>query len=86
MHASALVPTPAHALATHAYSVDMSARLRPYTTGGTSLNFIGPSNGPDAVRRAYTEPHYRELVRLKGIYDPENVFRFGHNIPPEGLD
>lgn len=86
MHASAVVPTTAHALATHSYSVDMSARLRPYTTGGTSLNFIGPSNGPDAVRRAYTEPYYRELVRLKGIYDPKNVFRFGHNIPPDGID
>lgn len=57
-------------------------RLAPWSAGGKLLNFIdGPTSWAD-VRTAF-EPHdYARLRRLKAVHDPENRFRFNHNIPP----
>ncbi|GAT70546.1 FAD-binding protein [Planomonospora sphaerica] len=51
---------------------------------GTFLNFqYGPATA-EQVRAAYDPGAYRELVRLKKAYDPANLFRFNHNVPPAG--
>jgi hypothetical protein len=58
--------------------------MRPYATAGQYVNFLGYDDddpyakalavyGPDKVRR---------LIAVKQRYDPENVFRINHNIPP----
>jgi FAD/FMN-containing dehydrogenase len=59
----------------------VAARLAPYATGGTFLNFLGD---PARTATAYTEADYARLAEVKAIYDPDNVFQGGHNIPPAG--
>jgi FAD/FMN-containing dehydrogenase len=57
----------------------VAARLAPYATGGTFLNFLGD---PARTHTAYTPSDYDALAAIKAVYDPENVLRRGHNIPP----
>jgi Berberine and berberine like len=59
----------------------IAARLRPYATGGSFLNFLGD---PAQTKSAYTPDDYRRLAAVKRTYDPDNFFRCGHNIPPAG--
>ncbi len=47
----------------------------------TYLNFMGAETA-DAVRAAYPAATYARLRELKRRYDPDNVFRTNHNIPP----
>ncbi|WP_435974246.1 FAD-binding oxidoreductase [Streptomyces sp. Qhu_M48] len=58
-------------------------RLRPWDTGELLPGFLfDHDSGPERVRRAYAEPDHRRLTRLKAVYDPHNLFRINHNIPP----
>jgi FAD/FMN-containing dehydrogenase len=57
--------------------------VKPYTTGGVYLNFIG-DEGAERVREAYGPAKWQRLVALKDEWDPENVFRLNQNIPPSG--
>ncbi|NLU74346.1 FAD-binding oxidoreductase [Streptomyces sp. HNM0575] len=58
-------------------------RLRPWDTGGLLPGFLYEhDSGPERVRRAYSEPDHRRLTALKAEYDPHNLFRVNHNIPP----
>ncbi len=54
--------------------------MRPFSTGGTYLNFLGDEGG-DRVRAAYGAA-YPRLVALKDRYDPGNVFRLNQNVTP----
>jgi len=57
--------------------------LAPALTGELLINSLDPSTtSPNVTRAAYSEENYRRLVALKDKYDPANVFRFNHNIPP----
>jgi hypothetical protein len=47
----------------------------------TYVNFMG-DEGADAVRDAYPASSYVRLRELKRRYDPDNLFRANHNIPP----
>ncbi len=56
------------------------AAIHPYSTG-VYVNFLQDENRA-RVASAYGEAFAR-LVELKRRYDPDNVFRHNHNIPPD---
>lgn len=74
--------TPDTADAVRAAHTRLTDALAPITTG-RSLNFLYGANAtPDQVRMAYAPEDYRRLRRIKAAYDPANLFRLNHNIPP----
>ncbi|MEU1518849.1 FAD-binding oxidoreductase [Streptomyces sp. NPDC005811] len=60
---------------------DVRARVRPWSTGDVYLNFIG-DEGADRVVAGLGAENARRLADVKRHYDPDNVFRFNHNIKP----
>jgi hypothetical protein len=55
------------------------ARIRPYSTGRTYVNFQGVDEGLDRVRATYGA-NYERLLEIKERYDPDNLFRVNRNI------
>ncbi|MDQ0759614.1 FAD-binding oxidoreductase [Streptomyces canus] len=60
---------------------DVRADVRPWSTGAVYLNFIG-DEGADRVVAGVGTENTRRLSEVKRRYDPDNVFRFNHNIRP----
>ncbi len=56
-----------------------ASALRP--DPGAYVNFLG-DEGEARVREAYLGPTWDRLRAIKGRYDPTNLFRLNHNIPP----
>jgi FAD/FMN-containing dehydrogenase len=50
---------------------------------GRYVNFLS-DDGEAGVRAAYPRETYDRLASIKAVYDPENLFRVNHNIPPAG--
>jgi FAD/FMN-containing dehydrogenase len=46
------------------------------------LNYGAPDEPIERVRAAYGDTNFARLSQLKRRYDPDNLFRFNHNIPP----
>ncbi|MFE9768967.1 FAD-binding oxidoreductase [Streptomyces sp. NPDC005808] len=57
------------------------AEVQPWSTGAVYLNFIG-DEGDDRVMAGLGPENARRLAAVKAQYDPDNVFRFNHNIAP----
>ena len=53
----------------------------PFTAGGPYINFLG-DEGADRVRAVYGDTKFARLQALKRTYDPGNLLRLNHNIPP----
>lgn len=60
---------------------EVRAAARPWSTGAVYLNFIG-NEGAERVVAGLGPENTRRLADLKRRYDPDNVFRFNHNIRP----
>lgn len=61
----------------------LAERMAPWATGRVCVNFLGVDDtAPEDVAAGYDPDSYRRLVRIKRNYDPENMFRINHNIPP----
>jgi FAD/FMN-containing dehydrogenase len=60
---------------------DFEVAMRPFSTGGVYVNFLG-EEGEDRVKAAYGTEKYSRLVVLKDKYDPTNFFRLNQNIKP----
>jgi FAD/FMN-containing dehydrogenase len=57
--------------------------MRPWSTGGAVLNFMGIDDvASDRVRTAFAPADFARLGEVKAAYDPQNLFRVTHNIPP----
>lgn len=63
-----------------------AADMEPHASGGQYVNFLGREDGrPDARAAAlavYGPGKLERLTAIKRRYDPENIFRLNHNIPP----
>lgn len=55
-------------------------RMTPHATGSAYVNFM-PADEATALSSAYGA-NAAQLSRIKGRYDPGNLFRVNHNIPP----
>ncbi|MGW6738489.1 FAD-binding oxidoreductase [Streptomyces sp. NPDC055013] len=60
---------------------DVRADAQPWSTGAVYLNFIG-DEGAERVVAGLGAENTRRLAELKRRHDPDNVFRFNHNIRP----
>ncbi|RLK58843.1 FAD-binding oxidoreductase [Actinokineospora cianjurensis] len=58
------------------------AALAPWATGGRTLTFLNGENDAKDVASAYDAKDYQRLTEIKAVYDPANLFRLNHNIPP----
>jgi hypothetical protein len=56
--------------------------LSPSLTGGVYMNFLEGEEAHRRTRDGYPPEIYKRLMALKAEYDPENLFRFGFDIPP----
>ncbi|QBD77384.1 FAD-binding oxidoreductase [Ktedonosporobacter rubrisoli] len=56
-------------------------KLTPMMTDEALINLKGNAS-EELTRAAYPLAIYQRLAALKQQYDPQNVFRFNHNIPP----
>jgi FAD/FMN-containing dehydrogenase len=65
-----------------AWARESLAAMRPFSQGGSYLNFPGFGEEKEAMLRASYGPNYDRLVALKTQYDPGNLFRMNLNIPP----
>ncbi|GLI01391.1 FAD-binding oxidoreductase [Phytohabitans aurantiacus] len=61
---------------------ELASALRPHGMGATFLNVLAD---PTRTATAYTAENHRRLREAKAAYDPENVFRAGHNIRPSSV-
>ncbi|MEK1927744.1 MAG: BBE domain-containing protein [Rhizobium giardinii] len=57
--------------------------MQPYSTGRLYLNFPGLGEDGNLVRDAFGAVTYARLQKVKGIYDPDNLFRMNQNILPQ---
>ena len=59
-----------------------SADLAPWATGGGYLNYASESVG-DGLETEFGAQRFARLREVKRRYDPDNRFRFNHNISPD---
>jgi hypothetical protein len=57
--------------------------MAPHAEGRIMLNLLGDGQyGPERTGEAFAAEDFARLRELKRRYDPENRFRFNHNIAP----
>ncbi len=56
--------------------------MKPFSTGGTYINFLTEDEGPERIEAALSSS-YQRLVEIKTKWDPQNVFRINRNIMPD---
>ncbi|HEU0248363.1 MAG TPA: FAD-binding oxidoreductase [Gaiellaceae bacterium] len=59
------------------------ARIRPFSTGRTYVNFQAADEGDERIRASYGA-NFDRLMEIKQKYDPDNLFRVNRNIAPRG--
>ena len=65
------------------WAPDFWTALRPYSTGGTYVNFLTDDTDEERMRQAWGVKTYDQLVEVKTKYDPGNMFRSNQNITPK---
>ena len=51
-------------------------------TGAGYGNYAPVDETAERVRAGFGDERFERLRRVKARHDPDNVFRFNHNIPP----
>ena len=79
---AAIAPTPELYEADRGWARDFWEALRPHARGsGSYVNFMSEFDA-DRVAAAYGAEKWRRLARIKGEYDPDNLFHRNMNILP----
>jgi FAD/FMN-containing dehydrogenase len=60
----------------------VTGALAPHSDGSTLVNFHGVPGDATDRGRPWPAEVYTRLRQVKAAYDPANMFRFGHAIPP----
>jgi FAD/FMN-containing dehydrogenase len=63
------------------YTRATNGAMKPWSTGGVYLNFIG-DEGADRIQAAFGAEKYAKLRAIKKIWDPTNLFHHNQNIRP----
>jgi FAD/FMN-containing dehydrogenase len=63
-----------------AWAREFFGTVAPFAAGSVYVNFLTQDEGA-RIHEAYGG-NYERLVQVKNRYDPGNLFRFNHNIPP----
>jgi hypothetical protein len=68
-----------------ASGVELMNRLAPWLAARKSMcNFLTPADATvQGTRMAFDDSTYTRLQGVKARYDPRNMFRLNHNIPPD---
>jgi hypothetical protein len=74
-------PDPGKADELRSFTIEYWEALHPYSAGGAYVNMM-MDEGRERVRASYGD-NYDRLARIKGKYDPENVFGVNQNIEPQ---
>lgn len=70
--------------AVEAALVRLATGFEPYAAGSL-INFHGPAGDEQDRARAWEPEAYERLRSAKAAWDPQNLFRYGHAVPPLGL-
>ncbi|MFZ3452108.1 FAD-binding oxidoreductase [Arthrobacter sp. 7Tela_A1] len=62
----------------------LALALEPWAAGSL-INFHGPAGDEANRARAWEPEMYTRLRDAKAAWDPQNLFRYGHAVPPVGL-
>jgi FAD/FMN-containing dehydrogenase len=73
-------PDPSNLDAIRGWSIDYFEALHPHSAGGAYVNMM-MDEGQERVKASYRD-NYDRLARVKGVYDPDNLFRINQNIEP----
>jgi FAD/FMN-containing dehydrogenase len=65
-----------------AWASGFHAAMAPHYNAGVYLNYLDQGEPEEVIRSAYGPANWERLRRLKTRFDPENLFRRNHNIPP----
>lgn len=74
-------PDPARAEAITAWARAYGEAVRPYGLEGAYPNFMMEEEGRGRIRATFGK-NWPRLVAAKERYDPQNLFRRNHNVPP----
>jgi hypothetical protein len=66
------------------HSTRLLGELKSHLTGGVYMNFLEGENVVARTREAYPPQTFKRLQAIKAEYDPNNMFRFGFGIEPQG--
>jgi FAD/FMN-containing dehydrogenase len=58
------------------------AAMSPYYGAGVYVNYLDRGEPAEVIQTAYGRANWARLRQLKRRYDPGNLFRRNHNIPP----
>jgi FAD/FMN-containing dehydrogenase len=65
-----------------AWTRETAAAIEPWAVGGGYANYMQADEPLDRIRAAFGNEAFGRLRALKSRYDPGNVLRRNHNIPP----
>jgi len=75
-------PDPANAGLLRSWTVDYWEALHPHSMGGGYVNMMMAEGDDDQRVRPSYRDHWDRLRKIKGAYDPGNLFHVNQNIPP----